>query len=284
MLARMTSDAEFAAAYDRVLARWPDPVDVRDVPSAYGRTRITSRGPAGGPPLVLLPGGGATSTVWFANAGALSKERRIHAVDLPHDAGRTVVDGQPVDSIEALHGWLDTVLDEVGSGSTVDLAGHSYGAWVALTYAIGRPDRLRRLALLDPTQCFGGFSPGYLLHALPALVRPGAAATSRLLRWEAGGAPLDPGWLDLVGRSAEVPTGKLVTGRRPATERVRGLDVPTLVLLAGRSRAHSAPRIAARARTLLARGTVEVLPDATHHTLPMSPAGEVDRALLDFLG
>ena len=280
----MTIEADFAAAYGRVLAQWPDPVEVRDLRSAYGRTRITSRGPGGGPPLLLLPGGGATSTVWFANAGALSANRRIHAVDLPNDAGLTVVDGRPVDSLDALHGWLDTVLDDIADGSTaVDLAGHSYGAWIALTYAVSRPERVRRLALIDPTQCFGGFSPSYLLHALPVLMRPSAVRTRRLLHWETGGDPLDRAWLELAGLSAEVATGKLVTGRRPATESLRRLGVPTLVLLAGRSRAHPASRIAAAAQSLLPRSTVTVLPRATHHSLPMIPAADINRALLTFL-
>lgn len=260
----------FAAAYERMRERWPAGTQEWET----GRTGLLSCGPPDAPPVVLLPGGGATATAWFAVAAALAAEHRVHAVDLPGDAGRTTA---TVTTVAALHDWLDGVL--AAAGAPADLAGHSYGGWIALTYALRSPDRLRRLALLDPTQCFGGFSPRYLAHALPSLVRPSARRTTWLLRWEAGGVPLDPGALELAGLAATEP-GKLVVGRRPD---VSGLDLPTLVLLAGRSRAHDPTRIGTRARALLPHANVTALPDASHHSLPAHPAPEVAAALTDFL-
>jgi pimeloyl-ACP methyl ester carboxylesterase len=66
-------------------------VEVADLAGPYGTTRVLSSGPADGPPLVLLPGGGATATAWFANAPALSERARVHALDLPGTAGGTAV-------------------------------------------------------------------------------------------------------------------------------------------------------------------------------------------------
>jgi pimeloyl-ACP methyl ester carboxylesterase len=275
----VTIPEDFAAAYERVLAQWPA-VEVSNFSSAAGTTRVLSAGPAGAPPLVLLPGGGATATAWFANAGALAAEFRVHAVDLPGNAGYTVVS---VADAAGLCGWLDTVVDAVGGGP-VHLAGHSYGGWVALTYALHAPGQVRRLALLDPTMCFAGLAPGYLLHALPVLVRPNRRTAGGPVRWETRGRALDPAWTALHGLAAELPsTGKLVARPRPTTNQLRALDVPTLVLLAERSRAHDIRTVGANARDLLPRATTAVLPGATHHTLPMDPAAEVDRALLDFL-
>ena len=275
----MTVPDDFAAAYEKVLARWPA-VEVSNFSSPAGTTRVLSCGPADAPPLVLLPGGGATATAWFANADALAGTFRVHAVDLPGNAGYTVVS---VADAAGLAGWLDTVVDAVGGGP-VHLAGHSYGGWVALTYALHAPGRVRRLALLDPTACFAGLAPGYMLHALPVLVRPNRRTAGALLRWETGGRALDPAWSALHGLAAELPsTGKLVARPKPAADRLRGLDVPTLVLLAGRSRAHDVAEVEANARRLLPRVTTVVLPDATHHSLPLDPAPAVNRALLTFL-
>jgi len=269
---------EFDAAYETVLRQWPG-VEVRDLQGSYGTTRVLSSGPPDAPPLILLPGGGATATVWFANAPALSRVARIHAVDLPGMAGGTAVS---VRDTAGLCGWFDSVLDAVASGP-VDLAGHSYGGWVALTYALHAPQRVRRLALIDPTQCFAGFRLGYLLHALPVLVRPSRRTAAALRRWETRGRALDPAWVAVADAAAEAPsTGKLVTGRKPAPDRLRGLAVPTLVLLAGAGRAQDAAKAAAGARAL-PDVTLEVLPTATHHTLPLDPAAAVDRALLEFL-
>jgi pimeloyl-ACP methyl ester carboxylesterase len=271
---------DFEQAYAAVVARWPAAA-VSELRSPYGTTRVLSCGPVASRPLVLLPGGGATATVWFANAAALSGVARVHALDLPGNAGHTRVS---TPDAAALCGWLDTVLDAVGGGGPVDLAGHSYGGWVALTYALHAPTRVRRLALLDPTRCFAGFSPRYLLRALPVLLRPSRRTATALLRWETAGRPLDPDWTTLYVLGAEQPsTGTLVTGPRPTPGQLRTLDVPTLLLLAARSRTHDIRKVATSARALLPDVTVEVIPDATHHSLPSDPAGTVDRALLDFL-
>jgi pimeloyl-ACP methyl ester carboxylesterase len=183
-----------------------------------------------------------------------------------------------------LCGWLDSVLDTI-AGEPVDLAGHSYGGWVALTYTLHGPARVRRLALLDPTQCFTGFRPGYLLHALPLLVRPSRRTAAALRTWETGGRPLDPAWTAVADAAAEAPkTGRPVTRPKPSQQRLRGLDLPTLVLLAGSGKAQDAGKAAAGAHAWLPDVRVEVLPTATHHTLPLDPAAEVNRALLAFFG
>lgn len=275
----MSAVTDFAAAYEAVLGQWPE-VEVSNFSSPSGTTRVLSAGPADAPPLILLPGGGATATAWFANARALAGRFRVHAVDLPGNSGYTVV--SLADAADLCR-WMDGVVEAAGGGP-VALAGHSYGGWVALTYALSAPERVRRLALLDPTMCFAGPAPGYLLHAVPLLVRPTAARAAALVRWETGGRRLDPAWARLHGLAAEQPsTGKLVARPRPAAEQLRALDVPTLVLLAGRSRAHDVARVEAGARRLLPQVTVTVLPGASHHSLPIDPSPDVDEALLAFL-
>lgn len=162
------------------------------LPTPYGTTHVNSCGPAAGPPLVLLAGGRATSVSWYANAAELSRSHRVHAVDLLGDPGRSVPDPRrPLRTVTDLMAWLDAVLDGLGIDRT-DLAGHSYGGWIALTYALHAPGRISRLALLDPTRCFAGYRVPYLLHALPMLLRPSARRIRAFLEWETGGLPLDP--------------------------------------------------------------------------------------------
>lgn len=146
--------------------------------------------------------------------------------------------------------------------------------------------RAPKLVLVDPTQCFAGFRPGYLLHALPMLIRPAARRTRAFLEWETGGAALDPAWLRLRDAAAGFPSTRPVTGPRPAPGALRRLDVPTLLLLAGRGRAHDPARVAATANRLLPRVTTVTIPGATHHTLPLHgpTAGELNRRIEEFLG
>ncbi len=272
--------AAYVAAYEAVLAQWPIPVERRDVATPYGSTRVTIAGPADAPPLVLLAGGGATSTVWFSNAGALGRHHRLYAVDVMGDAGMSVP-SVPTRSVGDLMRWLDAVAEGCGL-EKVGIGGHSYGGWIALTYALDHPDRVRRLVLIDPTTCFTGWNPAYLARALPMIVSASPETLRRLLRWETRGARLDPAWLNLVLTGVATFQGKIVLPKRPRPEQLRRLAVPTLLFAAGRSRAQNADRLAAKARQVRSL-TVAVLPSATHHTLPTVDTEELDERILTFL-
>lgn len=275
--------AEFYAAYDAVLATWPVPVEQVDLRSAYGTTRVNVCGPEDGEPLLLLHAAGATSTVWFANIADLSRTNRVYAVDQMGNPGRSVADGTPVRTIDDVLAWLDGVLDDLSLEST-QVCGHSNGGWIALRYAIHAPERVRRLALLDPCRCFAGMRPSYLLHAVPLLARPTPARQRAFVEWETRGASLDAGWLRLAGLGAtDFPASKMIVAHRPKDEELQTMTVPTLVLLAENSRIHDIGRVAANAHRLLPDVTTVVLPGVAHHSVPMVDAAALDRALLSFL-
>ncbi|WP_327683401.1 alpha/beta fold hydrolase [Kitasatospora sp. NBC_00458] len=260
--------AAFLSAYDDALARWPVPTEALDVRTPHGTTRVNACGPRDGRPVVLLHGGGATSACWSANVAALARAgHRVLAVDLIGDPGRSVPSGTPLDV------------------PTADLVGHSYGGWTALRYALHAPARVGRLVLLDPTQCFAGFRPGYLLRVLPLFVPPRTAAKARsYLDWESGGTALDPTWRELYALGyAGFPAARPVTGPRPTRQRLQALTAPVLVLFAERSRTHDAAALADRTRRLLPSATVAVLPETSHHTLPAARPDELNRHLTTFL-
>jgi len=286
MTSTPTASAAFLAAYDEtVTATWPPGTAPTTVPTPYGTTHLNSHGPEDAPPLLLLPGGGATSTSWYAQAADLGRTHRVHAVDLIGEPGRSTTGERPIRGVDDLCGWLDALLDGLGTTGPVALGGHSYGGWIALHYALHAPHRLRKLILLDPTGCFSGFRPGYLLHALPMLLRPNAARTRAFLDWETGGAALDPHWLRLREAAATFPSARPVTGPRPEPEALRELAVPTLILLAGDSRAHDSGKVATTAHRLLPRAETAVLPDVSHHALPLHAptAPELNRRMGEFL-
>ncbi|EFC83270.1 alpha/beta fold hydrolase [Parafrankia sp. EUN1f] len=269
----------FDLVYDELRARWPESTEERDVGTPYGRTRVHVYGRADGSPLVLLPGGSATGLVWFANAPALGTQYRVHAVDLVGDAGRTERRGAALKSADDLESWLDALMDGLGLART-HLCGHSYGAWLAVRYALHAPQRVARLALVDPTQVFAGFRPGYLLRALPTLIRPSEARARAFLSWETADVHPDETWQRLYALATTVPGRKFVTGGRP---RAADLHMPVLVLLAEHSRAHHAVKVAERARRTLSRGEVALLPGATHHSLPLTTPKQLNERLMDFL-
>ncbi len=269
--------ARFDAAYAAALARWPVPVRTQEVATRFGGTHVLVSGAPSAPPMVLLPGGGATALAWAGAVRLLAAVRRVHVLDPVGDAGRSPAT-TPLARADDVTTWLAEVLDGLGLDA-VDLAGHSYGGWQALTFALDRPARVRRLALVDPTTTFAGFSPGYLLHAVPVLTRPTAARMRALVRWETGGRPVDGAWLDVVAAGAELPTAPPVRTRRPDAARLGALTVPTLVVAAGDGRAQDPRQVVRGAARTMPRAAVVTLPGATHHTLP---AG-AERAVTEFL-
>ncbi|MFF8552089.1 alpha/beta fold hydrolase [Streptomyces sp. NPDC015501] len=284
--------APFLTAYDAFLAeRWPPGTTTANITTPYGATHITSHGPtdAAAPPVVLLPGGGATSAVWYAQASHLGRTRRVHAVDLVGQPGRSTPGERPIRTVADLTAWLDAVLEALcpeAEGGRPVLAGHSYGAWIALHHALhAGPRRLAGLVLVDPTQCFSGFRPAYLLRAMPSLLRPTPSRARAFLAWETAGTALDAGWVRLYAEGARFPSVRPVTGPRPRPSALRDLAVPTLVLLAERGRALDPARTARAADRSLPDATVYTVPGATHHTLPLhAPAAtEVNRRLDAFL-
>ncbi|MEV4299651.1 alpha/beta fold hydrolase [Microbispora rosea] len=294
-----TIDDGFLAAYDAVMAaRWPASTEPAEIRTPYGTTHVNSVGPADAPPVVLLHGGGTTSTVWSGTARALGTAHRVHAVDTVGDAGRSVAGDRAIRTLSDQMAWLDAVLDGLGLSAVspavsptvsptvspaVSLCGHSYGAWSALHYAAHAPARVRALVLVDPTNCFTGFSRRYLLRALPMLLRPTVRRRRAFLGWETGHAALDETWLRLYDRAAAFPAARPLTGPRPAPEALRALRLPVLLLLAEHSRAHDIGRVAASAAALLPRVETAVLPGATHHTLPLAAPPEMDGRIEEFL-
>ncbi|MCU1664897.1 MAG: hypothetical protein JWR58_4962 [Pseudonocardia sp.] len=277
------AEARFTTAYDAVLDQWPVPVDAIDVPSRFGRTRVHVCGSVDRPPLLLLHGAGATSTVWFANVEELGRAYRIYAVDQMGDAGRSVHDGPPIRRSDDYSAWLDELCDHLGL-ETVAVCGHSYGGWLALNFALHAPHRVRTLALLDPTACFVGIRLGYRLHAIPLFACPTGQRMRNFLRWETGGAALNSAWLELAAVAcADVRKSPVVLPQRPTAAQLRASTVPTLVLLAGASRQHDIARLARTARNLMPAATVAVLPRATHHSIPTVDAARLNREVLRFL-
>lgn len=277
----MPVNREFLRGYDAMLGRWPVPVRPLDIPGQYGTTRVNVCGVDGGPAVVLIPGGGATSTAWWSTVGDLAASHRVCAVDIIGDRGRSVYDGAPIRGEADLMGWLDETLDAAGVPDAV-LVAHSYGGWLATRYALHAPQRVNRLVLLDPTECLSPTRLSFRLRAVPLLLgrRPGAVRS--FLRWETGGRELDAGWLDLWATRFGGPT-KLVLPKQVTASDLGTLAVPTLVLLAGRSRQADAAGMAEVARRHIPKVTVVTLPDATHFTMPQQHPAEIGAALREFL-
>ena len=265
---------QFFTAYDELLADAPMSMDSIDLTSDFGVTRVHAAGPEGAQPILFFHAYQATSAEWLPLLAALCSDHRVYAVDMMGDAGHSVPGARTVGTPEDLIGYLDTILDGLGL-SSAELCGHSFGAWIALTYAINRPARVEKLTLLDPTMAFTPLLPHYVIRALPVLYKPTAERRLSLIRWETRNADLDPKWLRATSLGTDAFSGMPTVPTKIPPKQVRAaMDRPTLVILAGKSRVHNVRRIAARTSHM--PDVVEkTLPSATHYALPMTHADEV---------
>ena len=220
---------------------------------------------------------------WTGPATELSRHHRVFAVDILGDVGRSVPADEPAKTVDDLMLWLDDVV----TGSALrrpSVVAHSYGAMIALAFALRRPADVDRLVLLDPNSCFAGMRAAYLAHALPLLLRPSEERQRRFTAWETGGAVLDADLsrLSELG-TAHHPRRRPIVPRRPSSTELRELRVDTTVLLADRSRIHDSVAVDRSIRANFPSIHSRLLGDATHHTLPDRPHEDVSRALLEVL-
>ena len=112
----------------------------------------------GGPAVVLVHGLGGFAASWRHNMASLAARATVYAIDLPGfgRSGKPPADYSLAYFARALHAFLDAV-----GVSHASLVGHSLGAAVAVTYALTRPTRVERLALVAGCVPGFGWRPGW---------------------------------------------------------------------------------------------------------------------------
>jgi pimeloyl-ACP methyl ester carboxylesterase len=163
--------------------------------------RIAERGPLNGPTVILLHGWGALLYMYRHALERLPAAGfRTIAVDL---RGYGLSDKPTADGTYSLMVYqadIDALLDELGA-DRVALVGQSMGGGLALRYALTRPHRVSKLALINPTG----------LSAVPYLKLLQSVPT-RLL--DAIGTTLVPRWaIGWILRHIAYTDGSLVTER-----------------------------------------------------------------------
>lgn len=167
------------------------------------------------PPVLLLHGFLDQGLGWAEVAARLAaRGRRVLAPDQRGHGGSDRVDPSGWYHFPDYVADLDAVVDALGA-PRIDLVGHSMGGTVAAWFAGARPDRVRRLALVEG---MGPMAPvedpalerlrlyldGRRSPPRVPMVQDEAHAADRLLRRHPG---LDPGHAGLLAREGTVPAG-----------------------------------------------------------------------------
>ena len=211
-----------------------------------------------GPPVVMVHGllVGSLASWYFTAAPALARRHRVRLYDLRgHGRSAPAASGYDVATLAADLAAVAADLD-----GPLDVVGHSWGALVALRFAIDHPARVRRIAVVEaplpPSQASqlagfleGATRPEDLLAALPAPLRDAVAGgkrqAARLLRSLATLAfdstlladlRAQPDFTDAELRSIGAPLLAIYGDRsacRPAGDRLAALGATLRVLPGG---------------------------------------------------
>ena len=175
------------ARYRQLLAYWPVANEQLRLPTREGETFVIACGPAGAPALVLLHGAQANALTWMGDVSAWSQHFRVYAIDVIGDVGLSAPSRPKLDTDgHAL--WLDDVLAGLGVERAA-FVGLSLGGFIALDYAIRRPERVTALALLCPAGV--GRQKNLLARAFP-LPLLGSWGQRKLREMVFGPAPENP--------------------------------------------------------------------------------------------
>lgn len=270
----------FMTAYERALARWPQPREQSDIETATATTRVHAYRPQpGGTPVVLLAGAGGNAAAWFPHVTALAAGGPVYAVDMPGDANPSVARALMTPP-EACAAWLDELLGQLGD-RPAHLVGYSYGGWVAMNQALRAPGRVASLTLLDPAGLTGPdarfwwwLSVSGLAAMTPVPVR------RRLAGWLDSPLLAEPElmtlmWAGIRGYRAEPKFPAVLTDAE-----LRAIGVPVLLVTGARS-ALLTPAQARSRGQLMPRAQVAVVP-GSHGGFRR--AGEVNDRIAEFIG
>ncbi len=257
---------DFIAAYNAAMAELPRPSLVLDVPTGFGVVRVHrfDGGAPGRVPLVLLPGRASASPRWKTNLPSLLRHAPVYLLDLLGEPGRSIQD-TPITDADDQARWLHETLAALPE-ERVDLLGVSIGGWTAVNIATRRPEKIRSLILLDPVLVFAPLALAAVWRSIPAGIRllP-ARLREGFASWTANGAPVrDVPVARMIAAGMHGYALALPAPRRIVEKVLARLDLPVLVVVAGRSRMHDPHRVAATARRVLRHGRVVVYEGASH--------------------
>ncbi|CAB3756753.1 alpha/beta hydrolase [Burkholderia sp. MSh2] len=252
------------AAYEAALSHWPVGHRRITVQTRHGATHVVACGPDDAPPVVLLHGAQTTAASWQHHAAEWSKHFRLYAIDAIGEAGPSAPARPPLAS-DAYAQWLDDVLDSL-QVSHAAFVGISLGARTALDFALRRPARVTRLALLCPSGI--GRQKPLLWWALPLLLL-GDIGRACVRRRVLGRLPpaSTPAERDAIALMRAVDRGC-----RPRLEAIplftddalRALSAPALVIVGGRDVMLDSRDTRDRLTRLVPHAQVRFLPDQYH--------------------
>lgn len=270
-------------AYDASLKLWDIPVEELYIPTSFGTAHVVVAGPANGEPMVLLHGMNATSTMWYPNAKALSKDYRLFAIDFILEPGKSFKTGE-FDDVNQVAIWYNEIFDKLEL-KEFNLVGASRGGWISVKIALQNQERIKKMVLLSPAQTFIWIRPSTdLLKNIILMFSSDEKQIEQSLKsMSSNVANIDKTYLKQYYKSeAQDSISKFVLAMQPFSKRdFQSLKMPVLVLI-GDDDVINNKKTIQMAKRIIPNGQGEIIKNAGHF-LSVDQADEVNSKILDFL-
>lgn len=142
----------YLSSYDKALKLWDIPYSEENIKTSFGTAHIIIAGPKNGKDLVLLHGMDASSTMWYPNIKALTKNHHIYAIDFLMEPNKSTLTAKPLSSDEIV-----LLYNEIFTHYKLkkfDIVAASRGGWIATLLAVQKQNSIDKLVLLSPAQTF----------------------------------------------------------------------------------------------------------------------------------
>jgi pimeloyl-ACP methyl ester carboxylesterase len=270
-------------AYDATLKVWNVPYEELYIPTTFGTAHIIISGSTSGEPLVLLHGMNASSTMWYPNIKAFTKEYRVFAIDFILEPGKSYIT-RDMDHVDQISTWYHEIFNKLELES-FHLIGASRGGWLAVNLALQHQENIKSMILLSPAQTFIWIRPStdLLKNIIFALSSKEKQIQENLKTMSSNVDNIDKTYLEQYYIGAEKDSlNKFVLDMQPFSKQdFKSLKMPVLVLIGDDDMINNRKTLKLTTE-YIPNSQAEIINNAGHF-LSVDQAEVVNNKIIDFL-
>lgn len=280
---RKKEKTQYINSYNKSLKLWKVPYKEEYVATSFGKAHVIISGPKDAKPLLLLHGMDASSTMWFPNSAALSKNHRVYAIDFLMEAGKSEFKGNSLTTDEIVN-WYSEIFNYY-KFKNFDLIGASRGGWISTLLTIQKNSKIDRLILVSPAQTFNNVDQkGKASSALFLKFFPNKKKLKKTLdAFSYYPDKINPVYKKqfYLANKYSKSNASILQMQPFSDDELKKIIIPVLVLI-GDNDVINSEKSLLRADEFLDNSKTETIKNAGHF-LSMDQSKEVNEIILDFL-
>lgn len=280
---RSSEKKAYLDSYNKSLKVWDVAYQEENVQTSFGTAHVIVAGPKEGSALVLLHGMDASSTMWYPNIKALSKNHRVYAIDFLNEVGKSQSNEKSL-SKEEIVTWYNEIFNHYKL-KNFDVVGASKGGWIGTLLASQKGSKIDKLVLLSPAQTFQNIDKaGKASSALFLKTFPSKKKLKKTLdAFSFYPDKINPAYRNqfyLANKHAK-PNYSFLQMQPYSDDELKKITIPVLVIIGDNDIVNSDETLA-RAKKHLSNSKTEKLKNAGHF-LSIDQSQTVNKLILDFL-